>query len=133
MSAALPFSPWAAGPVSLGVYWVLVLGLTALLLGLAAWLGSRRPSAEKDRAYESGVVPTGPAALRRPVPFYLVAMCFLVFDVEIAFVLLWGVCYDRLGWAGFAHVSVFVGVLLVGLAWVWRKGGLDWGAGERAP
>jgi NADH-quinone oxidoreductase subunit A len=121
------FSPWEPGALSLAVYWLLVLGLTGVLLLLSGSLGARRPDAEKDRAYESGIVPTGPARLHRPVPFYLVAMFFLVFDVETAFLVLWAVAYDRLGWAGLASIAVFVGVLLVGLGYVWRKGGLDWG------
>jgi NADH-quinone oxidoreductase subunit A len=121
------FSPWEPGALSLAVYWLLVLGLTGVLLLLSSALGARRPDTEKDRAYESGIVPTGPARLHRPVPFYLVAMFFLVFDVETAFLVLWAVAYDRLGWAGLASIAVFVGVLLVGLGYVWRKGGLDWG------
>lgn len=114
--------------MSLATYWLLVLGLTGVLLLLSSRLGGRRPDPEKARAYESGVIPTGPARLHRPVPFFLVAMFFLVFDVETAFLVLWAVAYDRLGWAGLAHITVFVGVLLVGLGYLWRKGGLDWAA-----
>lgn len=130
MSPGLTLSPGSVGAASLALYWALVLGLVGVLLLLAAVLGARRPGVEKERPYESGVVPTGPARLRRPVPFYLVAMFFLVFDVETAFLLLWGVAYDRLGWPGLLHATVFVGVLLLGLVYVWRKGGLDWGAGR---
>lgn len=110
-----------------------MLGLTAVLLVLAGWLGERRPSAEKARAYESGVIPTGAAQVSRPVPFYLVAMFFLVFDVEAAFVFSWAVAYDRLGWPGWLCMAVFIGVLGLGLGYVWRKGGLDWGPKGRSP
>lgn len=127
MSPVAAFSPWEPGAVSLAVYWLLVLGLTGVLLLLSSRLGARRPGPEKGRAYESGVIPTGPARLHRTVPFYRVALFFLVFDVETAFLVLWAVAYDRLGWQGLGHIAVFVGVLLVGLAYVWQKGGLDWG------
>ena len=123
-------SPSDTGPLSLALYGALVLGLVAVLLALSSFLGQRRPTAEKDRAYESGVAPTGPAALTRPVPFFLVAMFFLVFDVEAVFVVSWAVAYDTLGWVGWLEMAGFIGVLLLGLFYVWRKGALDWGPGR---
>ena len=127
-----PVSPAVATPsaaVGLAVYGALVLGLLAVLLGLSSRVGARNPGPEKERPYESGVIPTGPARLGGPVPFYLVAIFFLVFDVEVAFVLLWASSFEALGWAGWVHMAIFVGVLLAGLGYVWGKGGLDWGAG----
>jgi len=123
----------AAGPasfspeVSLALYGVLVVGVLTLLLLLAGHLGVKNRTPEKLRSYESGVIPTGEARLTHPVPFYLVAMFFLVFDVEAAFILAWASAYDLLGWAGWFHMAVFISVLLVGLLVLWRKGGLDWG------
>lgn len=121
------FTPWSVGAPSLVVYGSLVAALLGVLLFLAHRLGERRTTLEKRRPYESGVVPTGPARVARPVPFYLVAMFFLVFDVEAAFLFSWAVAWDLLGWAGWFSCAAFVAVLALGLAYVWRKGGLDWG------
>ena len=120
-------SPWEPGLVSLGVYVVMVLGLVALLLFLASWLGEKKSNPEKLRPYESGIIPTGSARLRYPVPFYLVAIFFLIFDVEAAYIFSWAVSYYKLGWAGWLQISFFIFVLLLGLLYIWRKGGLEWG------
>ena len=97
-----------------------------LLLG-AWWLGAKRRSSAKGVPYESGVIPSGTARLAWPVPFYLVAIFFIVFDVEAAFVFTWAVAWDVLGLMGVIQISVFIVILAAGLAWLWRKGGLDWG------
>ena len=120
-------SPWEPGIFSLAIYGLMVLGLVAVLLFLASWLGEKRPNPEKLRPYESGVIPTGSARLRYPVPFYLVAIFFLIFDVEAAYIFAWAVAYDGLGWAGWLQISFFIFVLLLGLIYIWKKGGLEWG------
>jgi NADH-quinone oxidoreductase subunit A len=120
-------SPWVPGLFSLVVYGTAVFGLIALLLWLCSWLGETRPSAEKARPYESGIIPTGSARLRYPVPFYLVAIFFLIFDVEGAFIFSWAVAAKDLGWAGWLQMTFFILVLLAGLAYIWKKGGLEWG------
>lgn len=120
-------SPWTPGVFSLLVYTALVLFLMALLLWLTAWAGEKRPSPEKQRPYESGIIPTGPARLRFPVPFYQVAIFFLIFDVEAAFIFAWAVAGKELGWAGWAQITLFIALLLIGLIYIWRKGGLEWG------
>ena len=79
-------SPWAPGLFSLAIYGVMVLGLIAALLFLASWLGEKKSNPEKQRPYESGIIPTGSARLRYPVPFFLVAIFFLIFDVEAAYI-----------------------------------------------
>ncbi len=119
-------SPWNPGPFSLTVYTAVVLAVTILLLFVSSWFGDKRPNPEKLRPYESGVIPTGTARLRFPVPFYLVAIFFLIFDVEGAFIFSWAVSARTLGWAGFLEISFFIVVLLLGLVYVWKKGGLDW-------
>jgi len=126
-SDAVTLSPWEPGIFSLAVYGFLVLGLVALLLFLSSWLGEKKSSVEKLRPYESGIIPTGTARLRYPVPFYLVAIFFLIFDVEAAYIFSWAVAYYRLGWLGLLEISFFITVLLLGLVYVWKKGGLDWG------
>ena len=115
--------------LSLGLYTAIAVGLVGLLMLLASAIGQRTHSKAKDEAYESGIEPTGPARLSEPVPFYLVAIFFIVFDVEMIFVVSWAVAFDRLGWAGFAQVTFFILVLFLGLIHLWKSGGLDWGPG----
>jgi NADH-quinone oxidoreductase subunit A len=101
--------------------------LIGLLLVAAWWLGAKSRTAAKEIAYESGVIPTGTARLAYPVPFYLVAIFFIVFDVEAVFIFAWAVAWDELGLIGLLHITFFIVVLLLGLAWLWIKGGLEWG------
>ncbi len=103
-----------------------VLLVGALLLA-AWWLGARSTSRDKELPYESGVIPTGSARLAYPVPFYLIAIFFIVFDVEAVFIFAWAVAWDELGLTGLIHITFFIVVLLLGLAWLWLKGGLEWG------
>jgi len=119
-------SPWKPGLLALVVYTTLVLALIGALLMAASALGEKKTSPEKLRAYESGVIPTGSARFRYPVPFYLVATFFLVFDVEAAFIFSWAVAYDRLGWPGWLQISFFIVVLLISLGYIVLKGGLEW-------
>ena len=120
-------SPWEPGVFSLTVYGILVIVFIALQLFIAHWLGEKKKTEEKLRAYESGVIPTGTARLRYPVPFYMVAIFFLIFDVEAAFIFTWAIAYEGLGWAGWLQISFFIGVLILGLIYIWNKGGLEWG------
>ena len=126
VSNAGALSPWEPGIFALTVYGVLVLALIAAMLFFASWIGERKPGREKSRAYECGVIPTGTARLRYPVPFYLVAIFFLIFDVEGAYIFSWAVACEELGWAGWMRMSFFIIVLLIGLLYIWKKGGLDW-------
>jgi NADH-quinone oxidoreductase subunit A len=89
-------------------------------------LNPRRPTPEKDMPYESGMVPLGDTRARFSVKFYMVAISFIIFDLEAIFLIPWAVEMRALGWEGFIAVSIFVGVLVVGLIYEWRKGGLEW-------
>jgi len=120
-------SPWEPGIFSLIIYGILVLVFIGVQLFIAFWLGEKKKNKEKLRAYESGVIPTGTARLRYPVPFYMVAIFFLIFDVEAAFIFSWAIAYEDLGWAGWLQISFFIVVLILGLAYIWNKGGLEWG------
>ena len=120
-------SPWEPGVFSLVVFGLMVMALIAVLLFVASWLGEKTSNSEKSRPYESGVIPTGSARLRYPVPFYLVAIFFLLFDVEGAYIFSWAIAWKKLGWAGWLQISFFILVLLVGLVYIWKKGGLEWG------
>lgn len=120
-------SPWQPGIFSLTIFVAIVIGLTLVLLFLSRWLGAHRPGKEKLRVYESGIIPTGEARLRYPVPFFMVAIFFLLFDVEGAYIFSWAVAARPLGWAGWFQIQFFIAVLLAGLAYIWVKGGLAWG------
>ncbi len=120
-------SPWQPGIFSLVVYATIVAGVAFVLLFLSRWLGQRKPTLEKNRAYESGIIPTGPARLRYPVPFFMVAIFFLLFDLEGAFIFSYAIAGDALGWAGWFQISFFIFVLMAGLVYIWVKGGLEWG------
>ena len=100
--------------------------IPALFVVVSRLLGPRRPSAVKSEAFECGNPPTGPAWGRFSVKFYLTAILFIVFDVEVVFMYPWAVVYRRLGWMGLAEMAVFIAVLGVGLAYVWRVGALEW-------
>lgn len=118
--------------ISASFYHIAVYALVSVILisGLllaAWWLGDKRTSAAKRMPYESGVAPSGSARLAWPVPFYLVAIFFIVFDVEAAFIFTWAVASDLLGIAGLVQITVFITVLFAGLVWLWLRGGLDWG------
>jgi NADH-quinone oxidoreductase subunit A len=109
------------------IYTVVTVVLITVLLLAAWWLGDKRYSAAKSQAYESGVIPSGNARLAWPVPFYLVAIFFIVFDVESAFIFTWAVVWDQLGMVGLIQITVFIVILTAGLIWLWLKGGLSWG------
>lgn len=120
-------SPWEPGIFSLTIFGIIVIGIIGFLLFLTAWLGEKKDSVEKLRPYESGIIPTGTARLRYPIPFYLVAIFFLIFDVEGAFIFSWAIACRELGWSGWMQISFFIFVLILGLVYIWRKGGLEWG------
>jgi NADH-quinone oxidoreductase subunit A len=127
LDLSLWYSPWEPGLFSLAVYGAAVLAVIAGLLAVSSFIGQRRPGTEKLRAYESGVIPTGAARLRTPVPFYLVAIFFLLFDVEGAFILAWAAGFRELGWEGWLAIVFFIAMLFLGLVYIWNKGGLAWG------
>jgi len=90
------------------------------------FIGPRRPSEEKQTTYESGMEPIRTAHERFSVKFYMVAMLFIVFDIEVVFLYPWAVSYRLLGIAGFVTMFVFIVILLVGYVYVWKKGALEW-------
>ena len=82
----------------------------------------------KGKSFESGILPSGSAPpWLGPCPFYLVAIFFIVFDVEAAFIFAWAVAWDLLGLTGLVQITIFIVILGGGLIWLWLKGGLDWG------
>ena len=101
-------------------------GFALATLFLSSMLGPRRPSKEKLSTYECGIDPVGSARERFSVKFYLVAMLFIVFDIEIVFLYPWAVILHKLGLFGLVEMIFFLGILLIGLLYVWKKGGLEW-------
>ena len=108
----------------LAVYFGIVLLLAVMLLGASALLGERHHERATGLPYESGVASTGSARLRFGVSFYLVAVFFVVFDLEAAFLFAWAVALREIGWAGYLEGLLFIGVLMAALAYLWRSGGL---------
>ena len=96
------------------------------LLFIAQKIGPRKPNPVKDEPFESGNPPKGDARLRFPVKFYLVAMLFLIFDIEVVFLYPWAILFRRLGVFGLVEMGIFLLILLVGLIYVWKKGALEW-------
>jgi NADH-quinone oxidoreductase subunit A len=110
----------------LAIYAIAVLGLVGLMLGASYLLGGRDHGRAKDEPFESGAVSVGSAQLRMPAKFYLVAMFFVIFDVEAVFLYAWAVSVRQNGWTGFAMAGIFIGVLLAALFYLWRTGSLEW-------
>lgn len=113
---------------------IFVIGIFALIvfmLGVSSLLGSKAWGRSKNEPFESGMLPTGNARLRLSAKFYLVAMLFVIFDVEALFLFAWAVSVRENGWLGFIEVSIFITVLLVGLVYLWRVGALDWAPQSR--
>ena len=113
--------------------WLSILIMIALGAGfalvsvlLSGYLGPRKPSPEKSAPYECGMPPVGDARERQSVKFYLVAMIFLLFDIEIAFLYPWAIAFRELGKPGFWQIVAFFALLLTGYIYVWRKGAFDW-------
>jgi NADH-quinone oxidoreductase subunit A len=116
---------------SFGIFLLGVGGLCCFMLGASYLLGGRDWGRAKNDPFESGVVSQGGARLRLSAKFYLVAMFFVIFDVEALFLYAWAVSARESGWIGFIEVTVFIVVLLVGLIWLWRLGALDWAPASR--
>jgi NADH-quinone oxidoreductase subunit A len=117
---------------STAAVWLLVFFLAAsiavplLMIVLSALLGQRHRQRTTGEPYESGMVPTGSARLRFDVKFYLMAMFFVIFDMEAVFIYAWAVSARNLGWVGYAEILIFIGFLLLALFYLWRVGALDW-------
>ena len=112
--------------VPLLIYAVIVVAVVGLLITLSYVLGPRKPYRSKLLPYESGIIPETPGRQRMSVRFYLTAMLFIIFDVEAIFFYPWAVLLHQLRWYGVIEMFIFIGVLAVALAHIWRKGGFEW-------
>ncbi len=117
---------------ALAVFLLGVLGLCAFMLLVSSVLGSKAWGRSKNEPFESGIVSTGDTRLRFSAKFYLVAMLFVIFDVEALFLFAWAVSVRESGWAGFIGASIFISILVAGLVYEAAIGALDWSpAGRR--
>ena len=115
----------------LGVYFLAVIALVAGMLVVSWLLGERHQDPATGVPYESGVASLGTARVRLSAKFYLIAMFFVIFDLEAIFIFTWAVAGRELGWAGYWELAVFVGVLAIVLGYLWRVGALDWNVTQR--
>lgn len=111
----------------LAVYVVAVLLLAAAIIGLSYILGERHTGRVTGEPYESGIMPTGAAWIRFDVKYYLVAMFFVIFDLESIFIFAWAVSVKEAGWGAYLAIAIFIGILMAALFYIWRMGVLDWG------
>jgi NADH-quinone oxidoreductase subunit A len=113
----------------LGIFIMIALGVgfAVVMILLSSVLGPRNPTPAKLAPYECGMPAVGDARERQSVKFYLVAMVFLLFDIEVAFLYPWAVALRDLGWPGLVQILTFFLILVVGYIYIWRKGVLDWG------
>ena len=114
------------GYIPIIIFFLIALALPFILLGLSRLIQRRVFEREKLLPYECGVEPIGDARERFSVRFYIVAMLFLVFDVEVVFLFPWAIIYDKLAIFGLVEMLIFIGILVVGYYYAWRKGALEW-------
>ncbi|MFH0992557.1 MAG: NADH-quinone oxidoreductase subunit A [bacterium] len=112
----LPIAVMIAGGVIFGI----------VMVKLNEWFGPKRATEEKLSTYESGMEPIRNARERFSIKFYMVAVLFILFDIEVVFLYPWAVSFRELGLAGFVSMTLFIGILLVGYYYIWRKGALEW-------
>lgn len=129
LNYANPFTPeiWP-----LIVYCLAVFALIALMLGLSHTLGQKRRDPATDEPYESGIISQGSARLRLSVGYYLVAILFIVFDLEAIYLFGWAISFYETGLLGFIEATIFIVILLAGLVYLWRLGALNWGGRQRS-
>ena len=117
-----PLAPY----IPLGIVIALAAGMAIALSFISALVGPHRPSKIKSDPFECGSPPIGSARERFGIKFYVVALLFIVFDVEAVFLYPWAVLFRELGWPGYVSMAVFVSTVALGLVYVWKKGALDW-------
>ncbi len=117
---------------TLGVYFVAVLLLVTAMLAVSHVLGQRHNEHATGSPYESGILSEGSARVHLSAKFYLVAMFFVIFDLEAVFIFAWAIAARELGWTGYWEILVFISVLVAALGYLWRLGALDWGPSRRA-
>lgn len=108
------------------LYFILVLGMVATMLVVSHYLGEKHHDRVTGEPYESGIKPTGTTGIRLSVKFYLVALFFVIFDVESIYIFAWAIAFRESGWAGYIEIIIFIAILVLTLIYLWRMGALDW-------
>jgi NADH-quinone oxidoreductase subunit A len=112
--------------VAIALMVVLATLVALIAIGLGYLFGPRKQSEAKAMPYESGMIPYGPGTRRMPVRFYLIAVLFILFDIEVVFFLPWAIVFRQLGVFGLIEMAIFIVILLVGYVYAWKKGALEW-------
>lgn len=112
----------------LGVFFGAVVIIVISMIALSYVLGERHREKQTNEPYESGIVSTGTARVRFDIKFYLIAMFFVIFDLEAVFIFAWAVSIREIGWSGYAEMLIFIGILTAALVYIWKLGALEWGA-----
>lgn len=112
--------------VAIALMIVLATLIALIAIGLGTLFGPKKDTAEKSMPYESGMTPYGEGTRRMPVRFYLVAVLFILFDIEVVFFLPWAITFRQLGLFGLIEMIIFIVILLVGYVYAWKKGALEW-------
>jgi NADH-quinone oxidoreductase subunit A len=112
--------------VAIGLMVVLATAVALIAIGLGTIFGPKKESAAKSMPYESGMNPYGEGTRRMPIRFYLIAVLFILFDIEVVFFLPWAITFRQLGLFGLAEMAIFIVILLVGYVYAWKKGALEW-------
>jgi len=112
--------------IAIGVLIAITLLVALIAIGLGLLFGPRNPYRKKNMPYESGMVPIGPGTRRVTVRFYVIAVLFILFDIEVIFFLPWAVAFRQLGVFGLVEMVIFIVILLVGYVYAWKKGALEW-------
>jgi len=112
--------------VAIGVLIALTVAVAVIAITLGILFGPKRPTSRKSAPYESGMTPLGPGNRRMPVRYYLVAVLFILFDIEVVFFLPWAVSFRQLGLFGLIEMIIFIVILLVGYIYAWKRGALEW-------
>jgi len=116
--------PLALWPLVL--YFAAVIVLVAATLGISYVLGMRHTARAAEQPFESGIVSVGSARMRFSAKFYLIAMFFVIFDLEAVYVFAWAIAFRDVGWPGYIEILIFIGILVAALVYLWRIGALDW-------
>ena len=112
--------------VAIGLMIVLSTIVALIAIGLGILFGPRKHSEAKAIPYESGMIPIGEGTRRMPIRFYLIAVLFILFDIEVIFFLPWAIVFRQLGLFGLIEMVIFIVILLVGYVYAWKKGALEW-------
>ena len=109
------------------VFFGAILLLVATMLGIASVLGERKQTKTTDLPYESGIIAVGSSQVRLSVDFFLIAIFFVIFDLETVFIFAWAIAFFELGWHGYLAIVVFILILTIALIYEWKSGALNWG------